>query len=99
MEPDDRAHAGKLVRVAAVVTEIVMPFRHADFAIGPVAAFAPDDKRDRAGQIGLEGQCLQVKHELNVIAPLVGNAGRTVGRWQFGQPLVGCNLDAAFDIA
>ena len=75
--------------------------RHADLRIGAGAAFARQLKGDDAGHVGAQREHLQVEHQLDVIFPLFGHAGRTLrasAARRLAVLLLGL-LDAALDLA
>ena len=57
------------------------------------------EKRDDAGDVGLERQRHQVEHQLEVIGDVVGHAHRRVGHVQAGVVLLRRHLHAALDLA
>ncbi len=67
---------GNLLRVVAVVRDGVESFRYANFRISATAQLASQHERRDPCQISLEGEDLQVEHQLGVSLERVGNAGR-----------------------
>ena len=68
----------------------------ADFGIGAIALFAGELEGDDAGDVGLEGEDLQVEHELGVIGKGGGDAD---GAFEVGGLIVLGGAFGAFDFA
>ena len=84
----DLGHPLDPLGVAAVVRERVVRIGHADLRIRPHAAFASHHQRDDAGHVGLEGDQLQVEHQVDVVGVEHRDAGRLVdARGQAGEIL------------
>jgi hypothetical protein len=62
------------LRVVAVVGQRVMGVAHPDLRVGLEAALAADHHRADAGEVGLEGDDLQVVHQLDVVGEEHGDA-------------------------
>ena len=60
-----------------------MRLGHAEVWIGPGAPLSRHLERDDTGQVSLQCEHLQVKHQLDVVFPLLGHAGRTFERHQW----------------
>src|SRR4029077_12190338 len=94
---------GKLVDfcfVALMMRYAVVGIGHADSPVGSIAAFAAQHDRCDAGQIGLECDDLEVKHQLGVILKRIWNSDRAPQYWKFESGALGLGeLDAALDIA
>ena len=74
MEAIDFGYLLDLLAVIAVMREGVMRIGHADLGVGPVAGLARQLEGDDAGDIGLEGQDLQVEHQAGVVGVGGGHA-------------------------
>ena len=71
--------------VAAVVGAVVVAFGHADELVAAVASFVGEDEGAEAGEVGLEGEDLQVSQRLHVLAVFLRDAGGLLdGRLDLG---------------
>src|SRR6185312_3138524 len=52
--------------IVAMMRKPVMPFRHADLAIGAIASFPRQHERADASDVRLERKSHQIKHELGM---------------------------------
>ena len=76
----------------------VMRIRNSDFGIGSIRLFAADHEGDHSREIGLEGQDLQVEHQLRVFLECGGHAGRPRQRRQVSRTFMLGDLDAPFNV-
>src|SRR5690606_26062048 len=74
----DLRHLRDLRRVAAVMRQGMVRLADADLGIGAVARLARELKRDDARDVRLEGERLEVDHELRVIDVRCGHAARAI---------------------
>ena len=96
----DLGDVGDLHRIVLVMRDGVVPVGDADLAVRPVAAGAAQHERDHARHVGLEGDHLQVHHQLGVIFERFRRGTGTLHRrnLHLGALLLGL-LDAPLDIA
>jgi len=66
--------AGLEIGMAAVVGERMMRVRNSDLGVGSDAAFTPQHHGGDAGDVRLEGDRLEVEHQLHVLGVLERNA-------------------------
>ena len=72
---------------------------HADLRIGARAHLAAEHERAHARQVGLEGQHLQVEHQLGVLLERGRDAGRPLDDRQLARALLLGLLNAPLDVA
>src|SRR5688572_11592910 len=72
----DLGELHQLLRIVGVMRHRMMRLGHADVRVGSGARFPRQLERDDASHVSLERQHLQVEHQLDVVFPDRGNAGR-----------------------
>ena len=75
VEAVDFCHLFDEIGVATVVGEGVVRVGDFDLGVGTDAAFAADHHGADAGEVGLEGDGLEVEHQLDVVGKDEGDAG------------------------
>ena len=75
MEEVDLADLLQFLRVAAVVREVVVPFRNVDLPVAAVAAGVGKHQRCHARRVRLESQHEHVAHQPQVFGVILRNAG------------------------
>ena len=95
----DLGQLDQLFRIVGVMRDRVMRLGHPDVRVGSGARFTRHLERDDAGDIGLEGEHLEVEHQPDVVFPHRRHACRTIEIGQrCGIALFGA-LDASLDLA
>ena len=70
VEGVDLRDLGNLVRIIPVVRQRVVGLRHASLRVGPRAGFARELEGDDTRNVGLQGQNLQIEHQLCMVGVL-----------------------------
>ena len=90
---------GNLLRLAAVMRQLVMPLGDIELRVGDVAAFAAHHQREHPGQVRLEGHCHDVEQQTDMLRIRRGNAERRIEVGDLRAVLLFRALDPAFDLA
>jgi len=91
-------HLGYFLRITGVMCERVVCVRNSDFRVRAVRLLAAHHEGNHPGEIRLEGQNLQVKHQPGVFLEGRRDAGGPRQRRQSPGTFLFADLDAPLDI-
>ena len=74
----DLRQLGQLDRVIHVMRHRMMWLGNSDLRIGPGTGLSGQLERDHSGQVSLQGEHLQIEHQLDVLFPRLGYARRPI---------------------